>query len=291
MKEVVTDQAILKTNKERQIPLSDLLSSLANSIMEKVGADMEEKKKKKREENTRETEVKETDNKINKKDDEWLDKETEAMIDSLVADTLQDVFKGTKKDTESSDANSQSSTNSDLSLNKDKSSPSDENTEVGKDSQTGKIEVVDSVTAKGQETESEVKHDEKSSGTKGQGKGVVFLCNQFYCFSVLVKVYHVKLGDSQQSLKEEDIHEILDQMTEEEKVKGESKNDKKATENIVEIDLTKQPKSKETAALLANVIEELLVSNKRLDTSLITHEIMFIRNNTVNINDNLMNII
>ena len=179
MKEVVTDQAILKTNKERQIPLSDLLSSLANSIMEKVGADMEEKKKK-REENTRETEVKETDNKINKKDDEWLDKETEAMIDSLVADTLQDVFKGTKKDTESSDANSQSSTNSDLSLNKDKSSPSDENTEVGKDSQTGKIKVVDSVTAKGQETESEVKHDEKSSGTKGQGKGMVFLCNQFY---------------------------------------------------------------------------------------------------------------
>ena len=179
MKEVVTDQAILKTNKERQIPLSDLLSSLANSIMEKVGANMEEKKKKK-EENTRETEVKETDNKINKKDDEWLDKETEAMIDSLVADTLQDVFKGTKKDTESSDANSQSSTNSDLSLNKDKSSPSDENTEVGKDSQTGKIEVVDSVTAKGQETESEAKHDEKSSGAKGQGKGVVFLCNQFY---------------------------------------------------------------------------------------------------------------
>ena len=111
-----------------------------------------------------------------------------------------------------------------------------------------------------------------------------------YCFSVLVKVYHVKLGDSQQSLKE-DIHEILDQMTEEEKVKGESKNDKKATENIVEIDLTKQPKSKETAALLANVIEELLVSNKGLDTSLITHEIMFIRNNTININDNLMNII
>lgn len=264
VKEVVTEQAILKANKERQIPLSDLLSSLADSIMEKVGADMEAKKKKK--ENTRETEseIKETDNKINKKDDEWLDKETEAMIDSLVADTLQDVFKGTKKDTESSDTNSQSSTDPNLSLNKDNTSPSDENTEVGKDSETEKIDVVDSITAKGQEIESETKSDEKSSDNKGQGRGVVLLCNQFYCFYILVKVYHVKLGETQESLKEKDIHEILDQITEEEEVKGESRDDKKTTKNdIVEIDLTKRPKSKETAALLASVMEELLVSKQK----------------------------
>ena len=265
VKEVVTEQAILKANKERQIPLSDLLSSLADSIMEKVGADMEAKKKKK-EDNMRdtETEIKERDNKINKKDDEWLDKETEAMIDSLVADTLQDVFKGTKKDTESSDTNSQSSTDPNLSLNNDNTSPSDENTEVGKDSETDKIDVVDSVTAKGQEIESETERDEESSDTKGQGRGVVFLYNQFYCFYILVKFYHVKLGDAQQSLKEQDIHEILDQITEEEEVKGESSGDKKAAKNdIVEIDLTKQPKSKETAALLASVIEELLVSKQK----------------------------
>lgn len=180
VKEVVTEQAILKANNERQIPLSELLSSLANSIMEKVEADVEARKKK--EENMRETEVKETDNKIIKKDDEWLDKETEAMIDSLVADTLQDVFKGTKKDTESSDTNSQSSTDPDLSLNKENSSPINDNNEIGKDSQTGKIKVVNSVTADGQETESETKHDEESSRTKGQGKGVVLLFNQFYCF-------------------------------------------------------------------------------------------------------------
>lgn len=68
------------------------------------------------------------------------------------------------------------------------------------------------------------------------------------------------MGDSQQSLKEQDINEILDQITEEEEVEGESRHDKKATENIVEIDLTKQPKSKETATLLASVIEELMVS-------------------------------
>ena len=82
-----------------------------------------------------------------------------------------------------------------------------------------------------------------------------------------MRVFHVKLND-EASLDKADIDEIVDQMTtdisEDQTTNDEDKSEgvtaKKSKPAVIEIDLSKQPKSKETANLLANAIQELFVS-------------------------------
>lgn len=83
---------------------------------------------------------------------------------------------------------------------------------------------------------------------------------------IIVRVFHVKLSD-EKSLNQEDIDDIIDHVTNDqlsndnhvtnEDLSKSSKSIKKPP--VIEIDLSKKPKSKETATLLASVVEELFV--------------------------------